>query len=169
MWMQARLCHCTCNDRDAGAYFTLRTSLLASIPLNSSLKSELANVKTLDLGVMLDQFPNRVDTALQASEPARSAGQTNGPTLLACPAVQIGSFAHSILSDSVRLRRISPPVCAQSVATVSERSRSSSQTAPQPGPSGGAIWPSSISGALSSPHSSPSARRRRGVAGPSNS
>ena len=61
MWMQARLCHCTCNDRDAGAYFTLRTSLLASIPLNSSLKSELANVKTLDLGVMLDQFPSRVD------------------------------------------------------------------------------------------------------------
>ena len=33
-----RLCHCTCNDRDAGAYFTIITSLLASIRLNSSFE-----------------------------------------------------------------------------------------------------------------------------------
>ena len=68
-----------------------------------------------------------------------------------------------------RLRRASRYVCAHSVATVSDRSRSSSQTAPQPGPSGGAMWPFSISGALSRPHSSPSARRRRGSAAPRSS
>ena len=58
---------------------------------------------------------------------------------------------------------------AQSVATVSERTRSSSQTAPQPGPSGGAMWPSSTRGALRRPHASPSVRRSREAYAPKSS
>ena len=116
-----------------------------------------AKIKTRDPGFVYDLVRSRVE-ALLAIVFARNVDQPSGPDLPTCHFVQQVALATARFLPGIHI--------FQSVATVSERTRSSSQTAPQPGPSGGAMWPSSIRGALRRPHSSPSERRRRGSAWP---